>query len=96
MKPFKFVSWDVRPLESLADSSIYKLWEKLETGAKLTREEKNAAYGITHRLGGWEFHYSGLRRFIFKKRHYGWIECWAYDKTTIRANNTGVIEIIAA
>lgn len=96
MKPYKFVSWDVRPLETLSESRTYKLWEKLENGEKLTRDEKNAAYGLTHDLLGWRFHYSGLKRFIFKKRHYGWIECYAYDKTSVRANNTGVLEIIAA
>ena len=37
----KFVQWDVPELDSLKDSKVYRLRERLNDGDKLTREEKN-------------------------------------------------------
>ena len=96
MKPYKFVSWDIPALNSLENTPTWALWYKLENGQKLTREEKNRAYGKCHKLLGWCFPLSGLRRYIVNLRCYGWREVYAYDKTSVRANNTGVLEIIEA
>ena len=37
----KFVQWDVPPLESLCNSKVYILREKLNRGERMSREEKN-------------------------------------------------------
>ena len=38
---YKFVSWDVPALESLAGSKAYILRKRLNDGGTLTREEKD-------------------------------------------------------
>ena len=37
----KFVKWDVPELDSLKNSKVYSLREKLNTGNRLNRDEKN-------------------------------------------------------
>ena len=37
----KFVHWDVPPLESLCDSSVYLLRAKLNRGERMSREDKD-------------------------------------------------------
>ena len=41
MSIYKFVKWEVQPLETLRDSFEFKVHEKASKGIKLTREEKN-------------------------------------------------------
>lgn len=37
----KFAKWDISPLETLSNSIVYQLREKLNRGEKMSREEKN-------------------------------------------------------
>lgn len=96
MTPYKFVKWEIPTLNSISNSPTYSLWSKLENGERLTREEKNRAYGLIHDYMGWRFYFENLSRFLVKIRGYGWQEVYAYDKTCVRANLFGVIEIIKA
>ena len=41
VKAWKFVQWDVEPLSTLSNSKVYLLRAKLNSGQKMSREEKN-------------------------------------------------------
>lgn len=83
----KFVTWDVPPLETLRDTNVYKIMEKLNNGEKLTRDEKNSICsqnGIVQR-SGWEFNFAPyMKNYLVKLKYYGWEEYNAFDKTVIR------------
>ncbi len=94
MIAYKFVDWEVSPLESLKDEKVYKLKEKTLAGGKLTREEKDWLYGAMQGttytktgicLGGWCFDFSGVLTLYWVKYHsYGISEVYAPDKMSIR------------
>lgn len=47
----KFVKWDVPELNTLSNSKVYILREKLNTGEKLSRDEKNwITENVNHNL----------------------------------------------
>ena len=63
----KFVHWDVPPLESLCDSSVYLLRAKLNRGERMSREDKdwlceavnnNTYFRSAVPLQGWRFDFS--------------------------------------
>ena len=94
----KFVSWDVPGLYTLSDSKAYKSMQKLNSGISLTREEKDSfsfVEGCIVKLHGWLFDYTPYcKRYLVHYKYYGWEEVWHFDKTAIRKNNTGIIEIV--
>ena len=95
MRPYKFVTCDVPSLDEIKETSTYKLWNKLESGEALTRDEKNRVFGFGMKLCGWFFPFDGyVRAYVVKTRYYGWKEVLAYDKTAVRANVSGVIRIV--
>ena len=82
---YKFVSWDVPALESLAGSKAYILRKRLNDGGTLTREEKD---WIT-RLNFVDV----LKTFVVKQ--YGhYTEYKGGDKTSIRSMLYGRVERI--
>lgn len=92
---FKFVNWEVSPLEELKGTKIDVIYEKLQQNEeKLSREEKNwvfeklqtNAYSRTGiPLMGWMFDLSDyLKTYWVKTRYYGILEVYSLDKTSIR------------
>lgn len=100
---FKFVSWDVNPLETLKDSKAYILREKINNGLKLTRLEKN---WITQEINnncysksgipvmGWMFDFSDVVNTFVVKQYGVWTQYNAIDKTSLRSTLYGRIERI--
>lgn len=92
---YKFVDWEIKPLEAFSESSEFCIHQKFEKKENLTREEKNYVFkrlqtnsyskqGIP--LGGWMFLFHDfLKGFLVKLKFYGWQEVYAFDKTSIRA-----------
>ena len=92
---YKFVSHDIDKLETLKDTKIYKLHEKLLTRGEIpTRKEKNYLFDIMHnnckygvKLHGWLFDFSSILKEYWVQFNYGHIEVfYALDKTSIRQN----------
>lgn len=93
---WKFVKWDIPPLENLKDSFPYRMRTKVNAGEKLTQEEKDELYqdmrnntfskhGIP--LQGWMFNFSDYCHLYYVEDKYGYIEkVWAPNKTSIRHN----------
>lgn len=99
----KFVSWDVQPLDNLRECTVYKVYEKVAKGEKLTRDEKNY---ITSKVNtnchfrdgiallGWRFPFSKVLHTFIVKQYGTWQEYRAVDKTSLRAHIYGRIEKI--
>lgn len=86
---FKFVNWEIPPLEELQDTFAYKIMEKLNNNEKLTREEKNKlCYDIDNGIvkrQGWCFNFRPhLKSFVAKDKYGDWREYYAFDKTSLR------------
>ena len=99
----KFVKWDVPELTTLRDSRVYKLRERLNSGDKLNREEKNwitlkvresiyFSRGIA--LNGYHFDFSDILKRYFVKLYGQICEYYAIDKTALRSVLYGRIEVI--
>jgi hypothetical protein len=100
---WKFVKWDVEPLSKLSTSKVYLLRAKLNSGQKMSREEKNwLAHAVNTNtyfrtavpLMGYCFSFIDvLKRYIVNQ--YGqWSEYYAPDKTSLRAHLYGRINQI--
>ena len=73
----KFVKWEIPPLETLTGSKVYALRQRLNTGDKLTRDEKNwITENVSHNayfksavpLSGWRFDFSDvLKTYVVKQ-----------------------------
>lgn len=99
----KFVKWDVQPLENLTGSKVYELRQRLNTGKKIDRDEKN---WITEKvnnntyfrsaipLGGWRFDFSDVLKTYVVKQYGSYQEYRAIDKTSLRAMLYGRIDKI--
>ena len=87
---YKFVSWDVPPLDQHKGSRAYTYMEKLNNGAKLTRKEKDFIQdesGIIKRMGyAYDFR-PYMKKYLVKEDFVGWREAWGFDKTSIRHNH---------
>ena len=106
---YKFVKWDVDPLENLSESPIYKLYEKLVIREeKPTREEKdylfsrlyeNSYFNQSIPLLGWVFPFHTILKKYVVKFNYdrgNYTQIYAPDKMSIRNNIyiNGIVEII--
>ena len=94
---YKFVSWDVPALESLAGSKAYILRKRLNDGGTLTREEKdwitrevnhNTYFKDSIPLLGYRFNFVDVKQY----GHY--TEYKGVDKTSIRSMLYGRVERI--
>ena len=100
---YKFVQGDVEPLENLKNLLVYKAKEKLLSGQKLTREEKDKIvsscfcnnYGV-YQIRGWAFHFHGFMKTYLVKQYGRWSEYKAFDKTSLRKRLYGTIQCIAS
>jgi hypothetical protein len=103
---YKFVSWDVPPLENFTDTNMYKLHEKLENGEEPTREEKNRNLVFTsespvYKFHGWLYDFREfLNEYWVETKYYGIMKVYAWDKTSIRKNGStnwlGISKIVEA
>lgn len=88
---YKFVRWDVKPLEEMSDTFEYKMMEKLNNGEKLSRDEKESLIqrfnwdnGVA-RLLGWLFDFTPYtKRILVNTQYSNWQEMHAFDKTCAR------------
>ena len=99
----KFVHWDVPPLESLCDSSVYLLRAKLNRGEMMSREEKNwlreAVNSNTYfrtavPLQGYRFDFFDVLKKYLVNQYGQWTEYYAPDRTSLRAYLYGRINQI--
>lgn len=100
---YKFVTWDVPELETLKESKIYKVAEKLNNNKPLLREEKDwLATQLIHNtfgnwnvsLQGWCFDFRNACKNYIVKQHDTWQEYYALDKTSLRKAIYGHIDKI--
>lgn len=99
----KFVKWDVQPLENFTGSKVYELRQRLNTGKKIDRDEKN---WITEKvnnntyfksaipLGGWCFDFSDVLKTYVVKQYGSYQGYRAIDKTSLRTMLYGRIDKI--
>lgn len=88
---YKFVKWEVAPLENYKDTKVYIFMEKLNAGQQLTKEEKNELfkmlqnYNSSVHLMGWCYDFTKyLKLYLVKIKYDGWREVYAFNKTQIR------------
>ena len=99
----KFVSWDIPQLDTLNDSTAYKMRVKVINGEKLNRNEKNwitrqvnenGRFACAIPLMGWRFDFSSVLSTYIVKQYGQWHEYRAIDKTALRHCIHGRIERI--
>lgn len=99
----KFVKWEIPPLETLTGSKVYALRQRLNTGDKLTRDEKNwITENVNHNayfksavpLDGWRFDFSDILKTYIVKQYDSYQEYRAIDKTSLRTILYGRIDKI--
>jgi len=92
VRPYKFVSHEISPVENYKDAKVYQLLVKANRGT-LSKEEKDILIEMLHshaekcciKLMGWKYNFrSFLRRFYVKTDYYGVQEMFAFNKTQIR------------
>lgn len=97
---YKFVTWDIRPLEEYEFTLPYKAKVKLLNGEKLTRAEKDMlvssvfySFGVI-KMGGWAFDFRPYLKTYLVKQYDRWQEYKAFDKTSLRTILYGTIQKI--
>ncbi len=99
----KFVKWDVSPLDSLKESRVYRLRERLNNGESMNRAEKNwlaenirsnSYFSLSVPLMGWRFDFSDVLKKYLVNQYGRWDEHFAPDKTSLRATLYGRVDQI--
>lgn len=99
----KFTRWDIPPLETLTQSKVYGLRERLNAGGVIDREEKNwitekvnnnSYFKSAIPLMGYCFDFSDVLKTYLVKQYDRYTEYRAIDKTSLRAMLYGRIERI--
>lgn len=97
---YKFVTWDIRPLEEYEFTLPYRAKVKLLNGEKLTRAEKDMlvssvfySFGVV-KIGGWAFDFKPYLKKYLVKQYGSWQEYRAFDKTSLKKVISGKIEKI--
>ena len=96
MRYYKFVSWDVPPVEKCFSASVPAALLKWDNGNKQPLKDLHLATSEpVCKIYGWAFPYSEyMRRFLVKTK-YGIVEMYALNKTDIRKKlKSNVIEIV--
>lgn len=102
MIAYKFVRWDVEPLDQLKDTFVYKVKQKVLQNKELTRQEKNELYkqlrnnsysktGVP--LQGWLFDFKMILRTFLIAYKYDvntFHRVHAIDKTSIRESENQI------
>lgn len=97
MKYYKFVSWDVPPIEEILQTALPKALVEYDHGNKKPfLEMRIATTNPCYKMQGWAFDLKPyLRRFWVKTKYYGILEYWAVNKTAIRKElKSGCLEIV--
>lgn len=103
MIAYKFVKWDINPLDTLKGAKVYDLKVKCMEGKRLTREEKNwlasklvtGSYGRTAiPLMGWMFSFYDYMSRYLVRQYDQWTEYYAPDRTSLRKALYGRIQEI--
>lgn len=98
---YKFVKWNIAPLEKLKDTKVYGLRVKCMNGKRLSREEKDwlAAKLSVGRCGrtaialqGWMFSFYDYMNRYLVRRHGVWEVYYAPDRTSLRRALYGRID----
>lgn len=99
----KFVQWDVQPLETLRESKVYLLRQKLNRGERMSREEKdwlcdavnsNTYFRTAVPLMGYRFDFFDVLKKYLVHQYGQWAEYYAPDRTSLRKHLYGRIEQI--
>jgi hypothetical protein len=86
----KFVTHDIAPLATYANTTMYKLHEKLEKEEALTREEKDKLFffgsdGPVYKHMGYAYNFRQWLKKFYVEDIYGHIsKAYAYDRTALR------------
>ena len=90
----KFVSWDIPALETLKGSFVYDVMGKLNSGEKLSSNEKEHLTNLFEqsgertgriKLSGWCFDFKPyLKAYWVKTEFAGIFEVYAFNKTLVR------------
>lgn len=100
---YKFVQWEVPALETLQNSKVYQLREKLNKGEQLDRAEKNwitekvnnnAYFKSAIPLQGYCFDFADILKRFWVKQYSHIQEYRAIDKTALRTFIYGRIDSI--
>lgn len=96
MRYFKFVSWDIPPVDFVLNEKIPAALAAWDNGNKKPlRDLHIATQDPFYKSMGWCFPYSEyLRRFWVKTTYYGIIEMYALNKTDIRKELKGNVREI--
>lgn len=97
MRYYKFVSWDVPPVESCFSSRIPAALLEYDKGNKQPLKDLHIATSEpVCKISGWAFPYDEyMRRYWVKTKCYGIIEMYALNKTDIRKElKSNAIEIV--
>ena len=99
---YKFVDWEVKPLEEHKDTTPYILMDKLNNGIALTKDEQNKIYEHTKvengtwKLMGYRYVFRDYMNIYLVKLDWNnyWIEVCAFNKMQIRREYKQHIEKI--
>lgn len=97
MTHYKFVSWDVPPVESVLSNKIPAALAAWDQGNKEPLKALHiATQDPVYKCSGWAFPYAEyMRRFWVKTKYYGIIELYALNKTDIRRElKSNVLKIV--
>ena len=99
----QFVSHEILPLETYQDCKVYLLKEKLNSGRKMNRAEKNwlaenvrsnTYFRTAVPLMGYRFDFSDVLKKYVVKQYGQWTEYYAPDRTSLRSILFGRIQEI--
>lgn len=99
----KFVAHKIPELQTLQDTEVYQLREKLNNGKKMNRAEKNWLaealiddfyFKKAVPMLGWKFDFEDVLKTYAIKQHGIWREYSAPDKTSLRMAIYGTIDHI--
>ena len=91
---YKFVTWDILPLETLKNAAVQRWYNELQEGKELSQNDKNDLFSdlqdntyskIGVPLHGWMFDFLPWLKTYWVKLKTGIIEVYALDKSSIRA-----------
>lgn len=97
MKYYKFVTWDIKPIEEFLSTKIPAALQEYDKGNKKPWQELQiVTQNPYYKIGGWCFPYGEyLKKYWVKTKYHGILEYYAINKTAIRKElKSHVIKII--
>lgn len=99
----KFVTWETKLLERLAESKVYQLRVKLKKGGLMTRNEKNLLAEAVNSncyfrtavpLMGYRFDFFDILKKFLVNQYGQWAEYYAPDRTSLKNYLVGQVSQI--